>query len=262
MRANGRHPILAGYQKRRPAVHARLRDDRGKADGPTTVSCRDRRSASSGWTIRTRHRHGLHERSHREMGRRVARLGLDAASFGLRPFAVSCRKTSVDGLQVATREDEGKWKFDIRHTSPDGCPSTESTGTRSRSTKTATSGHERDREAGLGRYECDVPIEGHERLTVRLRDEDHDKTGLQHFHHPYPAEYRLVGMPPAVGDGPSPSPIPSSQTSGATRSAFARSLGAYFARSAASWRASCYGELKRVDSGFSLTFSGDCQPES
>jgi hypothetical protein len=34
---------------------------------------------------------------------------------------------------------------------------------------------------------------------MRLRDEDHDKTTVQHFHNPYPAEYRLAqDMPPAV----------------------------------------------------------------
>ena len=54
-------------------------------------------------------------------------------------------------------------------------------------------------EAGLGRYRCKVPIAAHERLTVRLRDQDHDKTSLQHYNHPYPAEYRLAQeMPPAV----------------------------------------------------------------
>jgi hypothetical protein len=53
-------------------------------------------------------------------------------------------------------------------------------------------------EAGLGRYECDVPIEGHERLTMRLRDEDHDKTSLQHFNRAYPAEYRLSQEMPAA----------------------------------------------------------------
>jgi hypothetical protein len=34
---------------------------------------------------------------------------------------------------------------------------------------------------------------------VRLRDEDHDKTSVQHYQRAYPAEYRLAQeMPPAV----------------------------------------------------------------
>ena len=109
------------------------------------------------------------------------------------------RKNSVAGLQVATHEDEGNWKFDIRRTGSDGLPIN---GIRWSAIALDEDGNERPisvTEAGLGRYECDVPIESHERLTVRLRDEDHDKTSLQHFHHPYPAEYRLAQeMPPAI----------------------------------------------------------------
>jgi Ca-activated chloride channel family protein len=109
------------------------------------------------------------------------------------------RKTSVDGLQVATHEDAGNWKFDIRRTGSDGLPIN---GIHWNAIALDEDGNERPvevSEAGLGRYECDVPIENHERLTVRLRDIDHDKTSLQHFHRPYPAEYRLAQeMPPAV----------------------------------------------------------------
>jgi hypothetical protein len=47
------------------------------------------------------------------------------------------------------------------------------------------------RETGLGRFEAIVPLAGRDRLTVRLRDSDHDRTSIQHYHRPYPAEYRL-----------------------------------------------------------------------
>ncbi len=109
------------------------------------------------------------------------------------------RKNSVDGLQVTTHEDEGNWKFDIRRSASDGLPIN---GIHWNAIALDEDGNERPInviEVGLGRYECDVPIESHKRLTMRLRDEDHDKTSLQHFHQPYPAEYRLAQeIPPAV----------------------------------------------------------------
>jgi uncharacterized membrane protein len=109
------------------------------------------------------------------------------------------RKTSVEGLQVATHEDAGNWKFDIHRVGTDGLPVN---GIHWNAIAIDEDGNEHAAnvtEAGLGRYECEVPIEGHERLTMRLRDEDHDKTSLQHFNRAYPAEYRLAQeMPSAV----------------------------------------------------------------
>ena len=109
------------------------------------------------------------------------------------------RKTSVDGMQVATHEDEGNWNLDIHRTSTDGLPVN---GIHWNAIALDEDGNEESlevTEAGLGRYRCKVPIAAHERLTVRLRDQDHDKTSLQHYNHPYPAEYRLAQeMPPAV----------------------------------------------------------------
>jgi hypothetical protein len=46
-------------------------------------------------------------------------------------------------------------------------------------------------EIGLGRYRARVPLSNHERLTLRLRDCDHDKLKVLQYHRPYPAEYRL-----------------------------------------------------------------------
>jgi uncharacterized membrane protein len=109
------------------------------------------------------------------------------------------RKNSVDGLQVTTREDGDMWRFVIRRTHSDGMPVG---GIHWNAIALDESGNERPVEVvevGLGRYEASVPIAGHERLTVRLTDTDHDKTSVQHFHRAYPAEYRLnQEMPPAV----------------------------------------------------------------
>jgi hypothetical protein len=109
------------------------------------------------------------------------------------------RKNSVDGMQVVERDENNQLQFDIRRTADDGLPVS---GVHWNAVAIDEDGNEQAlavTESGLGRYVAAAPIEGRERLTVRLRDEDHDKTSVQHYHRAYPAEYRLAQeMPPAV----------------------------------------------------------------
>ncbi|MDC0935519.1 hypothetical protein OAS39_04470 [Pirellulales bacterium] len=63
------------------------------------------------------------------------------------------------------------------------------------------------REVGLGRYEANVPLAGRDRASLRLRDAEHDKTRLLHFHRGYPREYRLrQELPPAANQLPRANP--------------------------------------------------------
>jgi hypothetical protein len=115
------------------------------------------------------------------------------------------RHNSVDGMQVAARADAENWRFDIRRTSDDGLPVN---GLHWDAVAIDEQGDEQPvdvRETGLGRYEASVPVESHQRLTVRLRDADNDKTSIQHFNRSYPAEYRLsLDVPAAVAALPRP----------------------------------------------------------
>jgi hypothetical protein len=55
------------------------------------------------------------------------------------------------------------------------------------------------REVGLGRYEAGAPLGDRTNVSLRVRDADHDKMTLLHWHRPYPNEYRLAReTPPAI----------------------------------------------------------------
>jgi uncharacterized membrane protein/uncharacterized protein YegL len=115
------------------------------------------------------------------------------------------RNNSVDGMQVAARANAEDWRFDIRRTSDDGLPVND---IRWGAMAIDVQGNEQPIEinqTGLGRYEASVPVEKHQRLTVRLRDADNDKTSIQHFNRAYPAEYRLaLDVPAAIAALPHP----------------------------------------------------------
>ena len=111
------------------------------------------------------------------------------------------RKTSIDGMQVAERFEDKKLIFDVRRTADDGMPLN---GVHWNSVAIDEDGNEHAvamTEIGLGRYIATVPTEGRERLTIRIRDDDHDKTTVQHYERAYPTEYRLgQDMPKAMSD--------------------------------------------------------------
>lgn len=109
------------------------------------------------------------------------------------------RNNSVDGIEVTSKSDSEIWRFDVRRTADDG---QSLNGLRWDAVAFDENGREEPlevQEVGLGRYQATVPIAGRDRITVRLRDADHDKTSIQHFNRPYPVEYRLTQeTPPAL----------------------------------------------------------------
>jgi hypothetical protein len=50
----------------------------------------------------------------------------------------------------------------------------------------------------LGKYTADVPLDGQEKLTLRLRDTDRNKLKVLTWTRPAPAEYRLGREAPAA----------------------------------------------------------------
>lgn len=107
-------------------------------------------------------------------------------------------------MQVSTQVDANELRFNIRRVANDG---RSLNGLNWDAMVLDESGQAEAllvRETGLGRFEATVPLAGRERLTVRLRDSDHDKMSIQHYHRPYPAEYRLDStVPPALAALPS-----------------------------------------------------------
>jgi hypothetical protein len=101
------------------------------------------------------------------------------------------RKNSVDGMQVATRRAADGWQLDIRRHAPDGAPVNGIEWDAALLDENGNSTPVAAEEVGLGRYRANIKQTGSQRVTLRLRDTEHDKTTLLHFHEPYPAEYRL-----------------------------------------------------------------------
>jgi hypothetical protein len=101
------------------------------------------------------------------------------------------RKSLVDGMQITSHHIADEWRFDIRRVGADGLPVT---GIQWDAIALTPDGQQQPvvvRELGLGRYAASVSTLGCERLTVRLRDTNYDKTSVTHYHRPYPAEYQL-----------------------------------------------------------------------
>ena len=113
------------------------------------------------------------------------------------------RKNSMEGLEASTRRHADGWELDIRRTARDGAPVNGITWDAillSDSSQNQTLPVE---QVGLGRYRATVPLSDAHRVTLRLRDPDHDRAKLFHFHQDYPAEYRLGhDVPPAVASLP------------------------------------------------------------
>lgn len=109
------------------------------------------------------------------------------------------RKNSVDGLRVETRPTNDGWDLDIQRRGDDGLPIN---GVRWDASILDDQGHTVPltvQQTGLGRYHGKILSEDKPRLTVRLRDEDHDKTKVLSVQQSYPAEYQLAqDLPPLV----------------------------------------------------------------
>jgi uncharacterized membrane protein len=109
------------------------------------------------------------------------------------------RKNSVDGLRVETHRVNDGWELDMHRRGDDGLPIN---GIQWNASLLDEQGHTETlpvQETGLGRYHAKVVATDKQHLTLRLRDEDHDKTKVLCFQQSYPAEYQLTQeMPPTM----------------------------------------------------------------
>ena len=116
-------------------------------------------------------------------------------------------KRLAEGMRVETRRTSEGWELDIHRRGDDGLPIN---GIRWNATVLDEQGLAEPlavQETGLGRYRATVAAAGKPRLTVRLRNQDHDKTKVLCFQQSYPAEYQLTQeLPPAVAALPRAKP--------------------------------------------------------
>lgn len=103
------------------------------------------------------------------------------------------RRRDADGVELQTSVSRGVWGVEIDRFDPAGTPVS---AVAWQAIATDQDDQPRSlgvREVGLGRYRLEVPIEGAERLSLRLHDTDSDKLRVVHWRRPYPAEYTLTG---------------------------------------------------------------------
>ena len=111
------------------------------------------------------------------------------------------RKNSVEGLRVETRRAADRWVIDIHRRGDDGLPINGINWDAALLDEDGRAEPLDLQETGLGRYRLEILARDKSRFTVRLRDADHDKTKVLHFHRPYPAEYQLWQSPPPAFAG-------------------------------------------------------------
>jgi Ca-activated chloride channel homolog len=109
------------------------------------------------------------------------------------------RKNSAEGMRVDTHRTSEGWELDIHRRGDDGLPINSIRWNAAVLDEQGLAEPLTVQETGLGHYRATVAAAGKPRLTVRLRDQDHDKTKVLCFQQSYPAEYQLTQeLPPAV----------------------------------------------------------------
>lgn len=123
----------------------------------------------------------------------------DAGKFWAQAFRAIIGKEDAQGFMVTERVANDVWKLEIRRSAEDRTPVN---GIEWDARALDENGKELDvnvTASGLGRYEAEIPLLGHERLTLRLLDKGHDKLEVLHFNRAYPKEYALKSdIPQAV----------------------------------------------------------------
>jgi hypothetical protein len=117
------------------------------------------------------------------------------------------RKNDTEGMEVRSAIDQNRWLIDITRRDPDGMPvgnlQWDALAVDENSREFPVTIEER----GLGRYSASLPLEGREKLTLRLRDKDSNKLKVLHYNRPSPPEYRLTrDVPPALAAAPAFAP--------------------------------------------------------
>ncbi len=125
----------------------------------------------------------------------------DCGRFWAQALRSVVRKQGARGLMARSLTTHENWTIDISRVDDSGAPVSGVTWDAQ-----VLDGNGRTREVdvaetGIGRYAAAVPVAGHDRLTLRLHDTEHDKLKVLHYHRPYPPEYRLSRkLPPALGN--------------------------------------------------------------
>ena len=122
-------------------------------------------------------------------------------SFWAQAFRSIIRKTDGDGMRVTTESDDQKWKIRIHRRESDLTPVTGIQWDAQGLDENGNVFPVTVNESGLGHYEAEVPLDGHERLSLRLHDKAHDKIKVLHYHQAYPEEYRLDDHVPKTLQG-------------------------------------------------------------
>lgn len=121
----------------------------------------------------------------------------DSGKFWAQVFRGVLRQDSTQGLEIVERRvarpapGQHAWHLDLQRTASDGTPVG---GVQWEAALLEQTGRTTDivvREVGLGRYEAEVDLGQREHASLRVRDVNHDRLRVLHFHRPYPAEYRL-----------------------------------------------------------------------
>ncbi len=131
----------------------------------------------------------------------------DFGKFWAQALRGVLRKTDTEGLQVSNQKNAERWHLNIKRTAASGAPVNDVTWDASALDENGKMHDVAIKEIGLGRYETQIDLADHQRLTLRVRDRDSDKLKVLHYHRPYPAEYRLSdALPPSLAKLPSITP--------------------------------------------------------
>ncbi|QDT71700.1 VWA domain-containing protein [Lacipirellula limnantheis] len=106
------------------------------------------------------------------------------------------RHNDGDGVEIVERREGDRWLVDVRRTDPSGAPINGLAWDAALVDVQGVGSAIEMREVGLGRYEASVPLQNRQGASLRIRDTDHEKLSLLHWHRPYPNEYRLLQNPP------------------------------------------------------------------
>ncbi|MEZ5324359.1 MAG: VWA domain-containing protein [Verrucomicrobiales bacterium] len=123
----------------------------------------------------------------------------DAGKFWAQALRAILRKTDAQGFMVNASATPGLWSADIRRNNDDGGPvsaiewDAQALDANGRTLPITV------QETGLGRYHAEIPLPGHDRLTIRLLDRSNDKIKILHYDRGYPKEYALdTRTPPTL----------------------------------------------------------------
>ncbi len=123
----------------------------------------------------------------------------ECGRFWAQALRAIVRKEDGSGLQASGDVVQDAWRVAITRTAENGQPVNDVKWDALALDENGRTERLEVRQVGLGRYATQVSTKNRQRLTLRLRDRDHDKSQVLYLQNPYPAEYRLSQkVPPAL----------------------------------------------------------------